>query len=148
MLVAGSFVYSAGVAPALALSTDLIIAATPPERAGAASAIAETSSELGGALGIALLGVIGNTIYRSQVAGTLPAGIPAPVAGDARQTLTAAVAAEGHLPRQLRAALLDSARQAFTHGLHAVAGISAAIAIGVAVMDAILLRRIGADTGP
>jgi MFS family permease len=31
---------------------------------------------------------------------------------------------------------------------NAVAGISAAIAIGVAVMDAILLRRIGADTGP
>ena len=82
------------------------------------------------------------------MAGTLPAGIPAPVAGDARQTLTAAVAAGGHLPRQLRTALLDTARQAFTHGLHAVAGISAAIAVGVAVMDAILLRRIGADTGP
>jgi hypothetical protein len=32
--------------------------------------------------------------------------------------------------------------------LHAIAGISAAIAIGFAVMDAILLRRIGADTGP
>jgi hypothetical protein len=70
------------------------------------------------------------------------------VAGDARQTLTAAVAAGGHLPRQLRAALLDSARQAFTHWWHAIAGISAAIAIGFAVMDAILLRRIGADTGP
>jgi DHA2 family multidrug resistance protein-like MFS transporter len=69
------------------------------------------------------------------------------VAGDARQTLTAAVAAGGHLPAS-SAALLDTARQAFTHGLHAVAGISAAIAIGVAVMDAILLRCIGADTGP
>jgi DHA2 family multidrug resistance protein-like MFS transporter len=146
VLVTGSFVYSAGVAPALALSTDMIVAAAPPERAGAAAAIAETGSELGGALGIALLGVIGNTIYRSQAAGTFPAGVPPRAGQDGRETLADAVTAAGHLPGQLRAALLDAARQAFTHGLHAVAGISAAITIGLAIMDAVLLRRIGADS--
>lgn len=148
VLVTGAFMYSAGVAPALALSTDLIIAATPPERAGAAAAIAETGSELGGALGIALLGVVGNAIYRGQVAGTLPGGLSAPAAGAARQTLAGAVASAGQLPGQPRAALLDTARQAFTHGLHAIAGISAAIAVGAAIADAVLLRRIGADSGP
>jgi DHA2 family multidrug resistance protein-like MFS transporter len=148
VLVTGSFVYSVGVAPALTLSTDMIVAAAPPERAGAAAAIAETGSELGGALGIALLGLIGNAIYRSQAAGALPARIP-PQAGRAgRETLAGAVTAAGHLPGQLRAALLDAASQAFTHGLHAVAGISAAIAIGLAILDAVLLRRIGADAGP
>ena len=58
----------------------------------------------------------------------------------------AAVAAAGHLPGQLRVALLDAARQAFTHGLHAVAGICAAVAIGVAILDAVLLRHIGPDS--
>src|SRR5207253_340109 len=53
LLVTGSFLYSAGVAPALTLSTDMIVAAAPPERAGAAAAIAETGSELGGARGSA-----------------------------------------------------------------------------------------------
>jgi MFS transporter, DHA2 family, multidrug resistance protein len=148
VLVTGSFVYSAGVAPALTLGTDMIVGAAPPERAGAAAAIAETGSELGGALGIALLGVIGNTIYRSQVASTLPAGIPPQAARAGRETLAGAVTAAGHLPGHLRAALLDAARQAFAHGLHAVAEVSAVIAVGVAILDAVLLRHIGADSDP
>jgi DHA2 family multidrug resistance protein-like MFS transporter len=146
VLVTGAFIYSAGVAPALALSTDLIIAAAPPERAGAAAAIAETGSELGGALGIALLGVIGNAVYRSQVAGTFPAGITAPAAEAARQTLAGAVTSAGQLPGQLRAALLDAARQAFTHGLHVIAAISAGIAVAVAILDAVLLSPIESDS--
>ena len=38
--------------------TDLIVGSAPPERAGAAAAISETSSEFGGALGIAVLGSV------------------------------------------------------------------------------------------
>lgn len=148
VMVTGSFVYSAGVAPALALSTDIIVGAAPPERAGAAAAIAETGSELGGALGIALLGVIGNSIYRGQIGGSLPAGVPRAVTGAAHESLVGAVASAGQLPGQFRIGLLDAARQAFTHGLHAVAGISAAIAIGVAILDAVLLRHVAADPGP
>jgi MFS transporter, DHA2 family, multidrug resistance protein len=147
VLVTGTLLYSAGVAPALALSTDLIISAAPPERAGAAAAIAETGSELGGALGIALLGIIGNTIYRGQAAGTLPAGIPAAASKAARQTLAGAVTSAGQLPGQLRVAVLDAARQAFTGGLHAIAGISAAIAVAVAIMDVVLLSRAQAEEG-
>jgi DHA2 family multidrug resistance protein-like MFS transporter len=147
VLVTGSFVYSAGVAPALTLGTDMIVGAASPERAGTAAAISETGSELGGALGIALLGVIGTTIYRSQVSGTLPAGVPPQAARAARETLAGAVMAAGHLPGQLRLAVLDAARQAFTHGLHAVAIVSAAIAISLAILDTVLLSRIRADSG-
>jgi DHA2 family multidrug resistance protein-like MFS transporter len=148
VLVTGSFVYSAGVAPALALSTDLIVGTAQPEQAGAAAAIAETGSELGGALGIALLGIIGNSIYRGQMAGALPAGVSRAAAGAAHDTLAGAVTAAGQLPGQFRATLLDAARQAFVHGLHAVAGICAAIAIGVAILDAVLLRHTATDPGP
>ena len=52
-----------GLAPVLTLTTDLIVGSAPPERAGAASGISETAVELGGALGISILGSIGIAIY-------------------------------------------------------------------------------------
>ena len=47
--------FSLGLAPVFTLTTDTIVSAAPAERAGAASAISETSAEFGGALGIAVL---------------------------------------------------------------------------------------------
>ena len=49
LVIAGSVVFSVGLAPVYALTTEIIVASVPPERAGSASAIAETGSELGGA---------------------------------------------------------------------------------------------------
>jgi DHA2 family multidrug resistance protein-like MFS transporter len=66
-LVTGSVVMALGAAQVVTLSTDLIVGAAPPERAGAASGISETGTELGGALGIAILGSLGTAVYRSEV---------------------------------------------------------------------------------
>jgi len=76
VLVSGSVVYSLGLAPVFTLTNDMIIGNAPPERAGAASAISETSSELGGALGIAILGSIGTAVYRSAMADAVAHGVP------------------------------------------------------------------------
>jgi DHA2 family multidrug resistance protein-like MFS transporter len=48
VLVAGSVAFSLGSAPMTTLATDLMVGTAPPERAGAASGISETSSEFGG----------------------------------------------------------------------------------------------------
>ena len=74
LLVIGSVVFSLGLAPVFTLAADMMVGTAPPERAGAAAGISETSSELGGALGIALLGAIGTAVYRGQVADTIPQG--------------------------------------------------------------------------
>jgi MFS transporter, DHA2 family, multidrug resistance protein len=140
ILVAGSSVFSLALAPVDTLATDLAVGAAPPERAGAASAIAETSGEFGGALGIALLGVVGTAVYRNQVADAVPAGVPPEAAEAARDTLGGAVAAAGQLPDQLGAALLDAANQAFTHGLRLAFAISATASVAVAVLAAVQLR--------
>jgi DHA2 family multidrug resistance protein-like MFS transporter len=66
-----------------------MVGTAPPERAGAASGISETSSEFGGALGIAILRVIGTAVYRGQVADTVPAGVPPEAAAAARDTFRA-----------------------------------------------------------
>jgi MFS transporter, DHA2 family, multidrug resistance protein len=62
VLVAGSVVMSLGAAQIITLGTDVVVGAVPPERAGSASGISETGLELGGALGIALLGSIGAAV--------------------------------------------------------------------------------------
>jgi hypothetical protein len=66
LLVTGSVIFSLALAPVDTLATDLAVEAAPPERAGAASAITETSAEFGGALGIAVLGVVGTAVHRAR----------------------------------------------------------------------------------
>jgi DHA2 family multidrug resistance protein-like MFS transporter len=144
MLVAGSVVFSVGLTPVVTLTTDIVLTAAPPERAGAASALSETSSEFGGALGIAVMGSIVTAIYRGGVASALPAGIPPEAAEIARGTIGGAVSVAEQLPGALGAELLGSARDAFTHAFGATAAISAVIAIGVAALAAALLRRVPA----
>ncbi|HEX8133746.1 MAG TPA: MFS transporter, partial [Actinomycetes bacterium] len=116
LLVAGSVIFSLALAPVDTLATDLAVGAAPPQRAGAASAITETAAEFGGALGIAVLGVVGTAVYRSQLAHGVPAGVPDQAAAVARDTLGGAVAVADRLPDRLGASLLEVAQEAFTQG--------------------------------
>ena len=147
VVVTASVAISLALSPVFTLTTELIVGSAPPEKAGAASGISETGAELGGALGIAILGSIGTTVYRSAVASGLPAGVPPEVAEIARDTLGAAVGVAQELPDPLGLALLDIARGAFVQGLHLAAGISAVVAIGAAILAAVLLRRVPARAG-
>jgi MFS transporter, DHA2 family, multidrug resistance protein len=144
LILAASVVARLGEAPVFTLVNDLIIGSAPPERAGAAAAISETSSELGGAFGIALLGGIGAALYRGQVGDAIPAGVPAEAAVAARETLGGAVAAGGPLPEPLGAGLVEAARGAFIQGLRVAALTSALIALTAAVLTAVLLRQVQA----
>jgi DHA2 family multidrug resistance protein-like MFS transporter len=65
-VVAGAIVISAGLGPMMALSTDLAIGAAPADRASAAAAIASAAPQLGGALGVAVLGSVITAVYRSR----------------------------------------------------------------------------------
>jgi DHA2 family multidrug resistance protein-like MFS transporter len=141
VVVPASVVISLALAPVFSLTTELIVGSAPPERAGAASGISETGAELGGALGIAILGSLGTAVYRSALANRLPAGVPPEAAQIARDTLGGAVSVAGQLSDQLGLALLDIARSAFVQGLHLAAAISAVVAIAAAIMVVILPRR-------
>jgi MFS transporter, DHA2 family, multidrug resistance protein len=128
------------------LATDLIVGAAPPERAGAAAAISETSSELGGALGIAILGSIGTAVYRGQVADSVPAGVPPGATETAKDTLGGAVETAETLPGRLRTDLLETAREAFVQGMQVAALTSAVIAAVMAVLSVLFLRQVGAGS--
>jgi DHA2 family multidrug resistance protein-like MFS transporter len=148
VLVAGSVVLSLGLAPVFALGTDMIVGAAPAEKAGAASAISETGNELGGALGIAILGSVGTAVYRSRVSEAVPSGVPSGAADAARDTLGAAVAAAEGLPDRLGSALLGASREAFAEALHLTAATSAAVVLGMAVVAAVVLRHAHAGSEP
>jgi MFS transporter, DHA2 family, multidrug resistance protein len=144
-IVGASVVISLGLAPVFGLTTELIVGSAPPERAGAASGISETGAELGGALGISILGSIGVAIYRGDIARSLPDAIPASAEVAARDTLGGAVGAAAQLTNGLDTVLLDVARHAFTQGMVVAAAISTVVAVGVAVFALIALRDVHMD---
>jgi DHA2 family multidrug resistance protein-like MFS transporter len=144
LLVTGFVVYSLGLAPVFTLATDLVVGSAPPERAGAASAISETASEFGGALGIAILGSIGTAVYRAEMADSLPAGVPPATAEAARETLGGAVALAGRMPEALGATLIGTARDAFTQSFEVVAAVCASLLVALAIVAAVTLRRVRA----
>ncbi|GAA5050183.1 DHA2 family multidrug resistance protein-like MFS transporter [Thermocatellispora tengchongensis] len=141
-LVTGFAIVNLGAGPLVTLSMDLVIGSAPPSRAGSAAALNETFAEFGFAFGIAALGSIGTAVYRAHVETALPAGLPESAVQAARDTLIGATAAARDLPGTLAAALLGPARDAYTSGLHTVAGISAALLAVVAVLATVLLRHV------
>jgi MFS transporter, DHA2 family, multidrug resistance protein len=141
-LVIGTVVYSLGLCPIFILATDLIVSSAPVERAGAAAAISETSSELGGALGIAILGSIGTAVYRGAMAAAVLLGVPTGIADAARRTLGGAVTEASRLPDVVGAQLLGIARESFVQAFRLSALICTVIALATAVLVAVLLRPV------
>jgi DHA2 family multidrug resistance protein-like MFS transporter len=140
ILIVGTVIMSLGLAPVFTIGNEMIITAAPPERSGAASAIAETASEFSGALGIAVLGSIGTALYRQILAGGLPGAAPADAVSAALATLAGAVAAARTLPGPAGDALLAAARGAFVDALHLTAALAALVLVAACVVSARILR--------
>lgn len=151
-VIVASVVISLGLAPGITITTELVVGSAPPERAGAASGVSETAFELGGALGISILGSIGIAVYRSAVADGLPSGIPADAAAAVLDTLGGAVSTAAQLPPELGTAVLELARTAFVDGMQLAALISTAFALVAAVIAVVTLAELrtpseGGDDG-
>ncbi|RFS82660.1 MFS transporter [Actinomadura spongiicola] len=129
-----------GMGMGLTVTGDTVLASVPKDRSGAASAISETATELGGALGMAVLGSVLNAVYRNVL--DLPAGVPAPAASAARDSLGAALLSAAELPPALAAQVGAAARDAFVDGMHAALLCSAGFAALVAVFALVTLRRV------
>lgn len=142
IMFAGMMIFCVGLAPIGALTTDLVISAAPPERAGAASGISETSFEFGGALGIAVLGSIVEAVYRLEMSALTAGSSLAPDALEAaRSTLGGALAAAGGLSDSDAAGLKAAAKAAFSDAFVFTSAIAAVCAFVAAVLAALLLRN-------
>ena len=142
LVITGFVIISAGLNPTMTMTTDLIMGVAPPDRAGSASAISETSCELGLALGLAILGSVGTASYRSIMAADALAGIPADAVGAARGTLGGALGVAESIGGEGASVLRELARGAFTESLALVSAISAAIVLATAIFALMRLRQI------
>ncbi|RHW25377.1 MFS transporter [Nocardioides immobilis] len=132
LIVLGSIAFSLGMSPAFTLTNDLIIGSAPPERAGAAAGVSETAAEVGGALGIAVLGSIGVAVYRRGIDDDLPGTLSAGETEAAQGTLGGALEVSAGLPSAAGEALVTAAEAAFTTGLHLGALIAAISSLALA----------------
>jgi hypothetical protein len=132
-LLSGLLPLGAGMALAGSPATTAIVASLPREKQGVASAVNDVSRELGGALGIAVLGSVLNTAYRSGVE-EHTAALPVALADKARGSLGAAQAI-GH--RLGSGNLAMHANSAFVHGVSLALITGAAALVGGAVFVAL-----------
>jgi MFS family permease len=136
LLLAGLIPLGIGMGAAMTPATAAITEALPTEQQGVGSALNDLSREVGGALGIAVIGTIVTTVYRSNLHLT---GVPADLADKARSSVVLAIHAGG--PTRV------SASSAFVDGIHtgllyaAGAAVVAAISIAVLLSPALRLRR-------
>jgi MFS transporter, DHA2 family, multidrug resistance protein len=145
VLALGSAMLSVGLAPVFTLVTTIAVESAPPNRAGPAAATSETSTELGAALGVALLGSVGTAIYRGHVSAAAPAGLPAKASAAAQDSLGTALDTARQLPKDAGTALAAAARAALVDALHAVSIVSAIALLLLAVVVGVLLRPPGDD---
>ena len=80
------FAFGLGMGNAMAPATDAVMGAVPEANAGVGSALNDVTRNVGGALGIGILGSVFNSIYSSDVAGAV-AGLPAAAADAARNSI-------------------------------------------------------------
>ncbi|MEU9075905.1 MFS transporter [Kitasatospora sp. NPDC004745] len=144
VILVAAGVLAAGTVGTMTMTAEMVVSAAPVERAGAASATSETAVELGSSLGIALLGAAGAAVYRHQLDGALPAGLDGEAGRAARDTLGGAVTTAAHLPDRLGSDLLETARTAFTDGLHVAAVVGLVFALGAAVLARRLMGHLPA----
>jgi DHA2 family multidrug resistance protein-like MFS transporter len=140
LFIAATLMFPIGISPVALVVTGLVMSIAPPHRAGAAAAISETGAELGGALGIAVLGSVATAVYRTGMAGIELPGVDAVAFAPARATLGGAVALAAQLSGAQADQLLAGARTAFIDGFHLVAWISLAIVLISAALAIYALR--------
>jgi MFS transporter, DHA2 family, integral membrane protein len=128
---------ASGMASTMAPATASIMSSLPMRKAGVGSAWNDTTRELGGALGVAVLGSIAGSAYTSRLADALPSGIPSAVSNVAESSVGAAVQISQSLPGNLGPSLEAAAKSAF------VGATSEAllIAAGVVFVAAALVAR-------
>ncbi|WP_280236672.1 MFS transporter [Nocardia cyriacigeorgica] len=113
--IAGSTIAGIGYGITFTLVSEVAVSSVPPERAGSAVGISETSFELGNALGLALLGSLAAMVFRSG--------------GNFEPTLGETLARDGDQP-----AIIDAARESFVNGMHAATTVGAVILVAMAVI--------------
>jgi EmrB/QacA subfamily drug resistance transporter len=129
-----------GMGCVMAPATESVMGSLPLAKAGVGSAVNDTTRQVGGALGVAIVGSVLSSIYGSKIVDALAGhGVPAEAVAGAKGSLGGALqlAQQAHQP-----ALAELAKSSFVDGMHVAAFVAAgAAAIGVVVSVLFLPAR-------
>jgi MFS transporter, DHA2 family, multidrug resistance protein len=134
VLIGATFL-AGGLVATSAMVYDYVVGVAPAERAGAVAGLLETTSELGGALGIAVLGSVVNMVYRNTFEYSGAAEDPA------RESLGGALATARELPATTFDAVVDAARIAYVNGVAVASTVGAMVLVLTALAAVRLLRQ-------
>ncbi len=132
-ILIGMSIMSAGMGLAMSPTTDLLMSAVPRTKAGMGSATNDTTRELGGALGVAVLGSIIASRFTGGVTPAL-AGLPEGTRAAAESSLGGAVVVANQIGGQAGEMLLIAARDAWMSGLSLAMVMGAIIVSAAAVL--------------
>ena len=119
-----------GIGLTMTPATDAVMGSLPPAKAGVGSAMNDTTRQVGGALGVAVLGSVLSSGYTARLDTTSATAVPA----QARDGIGAAMRIADHLPGPTGAALTDAARTGFLHGMGLASLVAATVAAAGAVV--------------
>lgn len=140
VLCALTFVQGVGMANVIPPATESVMSSLPREKAGVGSAISNTVRQVGGALGVAVLGSLLSAVYRDQIGDSL-VGLPPAARDIAKESISGAYGVASQAG-PAGAPLVSAANEAFVSAMHWAAGGSAVIAlVSIGVVLAWLPRR-------
>ncbi|MEZ5279296.1 MAG: MFS transporter [Acidimicrobiales bacterium] len=122
---------AAGMALLMPPTTNAIVTSLPPDKAGVASAVNDTTREVGGAIGIALLGTLMTSGYQSSL-GSATDTLPAQLAEIARDSIGGAAQVASMIGGADAANLIRVANSAFVDGMHQAFFVATAVAVVLA----------------
>jgi EmrB/QacA subfamily drug resistance transporter len=133
--VVATVLMAAGMGLAMAPATESIMGALPPEQAGVGSAVNDTTREIGGVMGVAILGSIANAGYVANL-GDAAAHLPAPAADAASSSLAGALTVAHHAPAAVGHPLALAAQDAFVRAADRGLVVAAIVAVAGAIFAA------------
>jgi len=128
---------AAGLAFVASPATEAIMGTLPPAQAGAGSAVNDTVREVGGTLGVAVVGSVMSTLYGPHVVDALKSlGVPPAAAHTAADSIVSGMGVATSLPAHAVGPAVAAVRNAFMDGL-AAGSLVAAGACAVAAVAAL-----------
>ncbi len=128
--------FGLGAGLGLPALTDTVMAAVPEREAGVGSAVNDVSRQLGGALGVAVIGSVVSSAYRTNLRAHESSAVPVAAARASEKSIGVATQAARALPPRAATTLLDAANHAYVHAItrgFVVSIVVMALALGVAV---------------
>jgi len=138
---AALLLFGLGAGLGLPALTDTVMAAVPEREAGVGSAVNDVSRQLGGALGVAVIGSIVSSAYRGDLRRNVPAGLSPSIAHAAQKSIGVATAAAASLPAHAAGSLTHAANTAYVDAITRGFLVSAVVMAAAFVVAVVMIPR-------